>query len=160
VSRQEPCAAWLESISAYLDGALAVGEEQQVHQHLRQCPPCAKFLVDLVPVVQSMHALPAPTPKGDPWPTIAGELRHDPLFFRRRALWRLQPRHVGWVAAGFLFIATGSMAYMGYQQSATTPTADVDMYWQQHELFSHEDGVPSLYAPEYNAVEAGYQIEP
>lgn len=160
MSRQEPCATWLEAISAYLDGALAPGEEQKVHQHLRACPPCAEFLVDLVPVVQTLHALPAPVPSGDPWLAIARELRHDPVFFRRRAFLRLEPKHVGWVAAGVLFLATGSMAFLGYQQNAATPTADMDMYWQQHELFTHEDGVPSLYAPEYNAVEAGYHLQP
>ena len=62
--------------------------------------------------------------------------------------------------AGAVFLATGSMAAISYQQSASAPTADVDMYWQQHEFYSQEQGVPSLYAPELNAVEASYQIEP
>lgn len=160
MSRQAPCAAWLEAISAYLDGALPGDEEHRVHAHLRACPACSEFLVDLVPVVQALHALPAPVPPGDPWPAIARQLRHDPTFFRRRTLFRLQPRAAGWAAAGFLVIATTSLAVIGIQQSAATPTADVDMYWQQHEFYSHEEGVPSLYAPELNAVEASYQIEP
>ena len=160
MSRIEPCAAWLESISGSLDGALPSDEEHRVHAHLRRCPACAEFLVDLVPVVQALHALPAPTPSGDPWPAIARQLRRDPAFFRRRALWRVPPRQAGWAAAGFLLLATGSMAVIGYQQSAATPTADMDMYWQQHEFYSHEQGVPSLYAPEFNAVEATYMIDP
>lgn len=160
MSQQAPCAAWLEAISAYLDGALPGDEEHRVHAHLRQCPGCSEFLVDLVPVVQALHALPAPVPSSDPWPEIARQLRRDPAFFRRRALWRIEPRVAGWAAAGFLFLATGSMAAVSYQQASQTPTADVDMYWQQHDFYSHEQGLPSLYAPELNAVEASYQIEP
>jgi anti-sigma factor RsiW len=160
VSRQAPCAAWLEAISAYLDGALISTEEQRVHAHMRQCPGCAEFLVDLVPVVQALHALPKPVPRTDPWPEISRQLRRDPAFYRRRFLLRVEPRVAGWAAAGFLFLATGSMAAISYQQSASAPTADVDMYWQQHEFYSQEQGVPSLYAPELNAVEASYQIEP
>jgi anti-sigma factor RsiW len=160
VSRQEPCSAWIENISAYLDGALAGAEEQLVHAHLRACAACAEFLVDLVPVVQALQALPAPVPTSDPWPAIAFALRTEGHFRPRGAILRLAPRQMGWVAAGVLFLATGSMAFLGYQQSAAVPTADVDMYWSQHEMFSHEDGMPSNYAPEFNAIQANYHIEP
>jgi anti-sigma factor RsiW len=159
MSQQAPCAAWLEAISGYLDGALAGPEEHQVHAHLRQCPACAEYLVDLVPVVQALHALPAPTPTRDPWPVLARALRQDPRYARRPLLVSLQPRTAGWVAAGVLFLATSSLAMLNYQQSTLAPTADLDMYWQQHEIYSHDEGVPSLYAPELNAIEATYQLD-
>ncbi|MNS04857.1 hypothetical protein D3C72_362450 [compost metagenome] len=160
MSQQEPCAAWQEAISGYLDGALPTTEEQSVHAHLRRCPACAEYLVDLVPVVQALHALPAPVPQRDLWPAIARQLKKDPAFGRRMAAitW-LRPRAAGWVAASVLVITTGALAVATMQQSASAPTADVDMYWQQHELYSQDEGVPSLYAPGLNAIEATYQLD-
>ena len=56
------CEEWLDAVSAYVDGVLTVEEELRVHAHLRACAGCAQLLVDLIPVVQALHALPAPRP--------------------------------------------------------------------------------------------------
>lgn len=161
MSMAQPCEAWLTAISGYLDGVLSPQEEHEVHAHMHQCKPCAQYLVDLVPVVQFLHHMPAPAlPGRDCWPAIAAALREDPHFYRRNSFKLLVSRPaVGWAAAGFMLLAVGSMSYMGYQQQASTPVADVDLYWHQHELFSQEEGVPSLYAPELNAIEASYQLD-
>ena len=158
MSRQAPCAEWQDAISAYMDGALPVPEEQRVHAHLRQCPACAALLVDLVPVVQALHAMPAPRPGRDPWPAIARALQQDARFRSRRLI--VFPR-AGWVAASFVAITAGSLAFMATQETAGGgPVADVDVYWEQHEFFSHEEGLPTLFAPELSAIEASYRIDP
>jgi predicted anti-sigma-YlaC factor YlaD len=160
MSAVEPCAAWLEAISCYLDGVLTPPEEHAVHAHMHGCEPCAQYLVDLVPVVQMLQGLPAAQPSRDCWPAIAHALREDPHFYRRRG-WRVlmgRPA-VGWAAAGVMLFAITSVSYMGYQQQASIPVADMNLYWHQHELFSQEEGVPSLYTPELNAIEASYQLD-
>lgn len=155
-----PCQAWLEAISCYLDGVLDAAEEHRVHAHLRRCPACAEFLVDLVPVVRTLHCLPAPAPGCDPWAAIAAELAADPAFAGRR--WRLIrfPRPmVGWAAAGVVAVVVGAAGWQILMPAAQPAVADTDMYWHQHQLFSHEEGVPTLYAPELSAIEASYHLD-
>jgi anti-sigma factor RsiW len=158
---QDVCPDWLEEISAYLDGELAAAEEHRVHAHLRRCQACADHLVDLVPVVQALRALPPIVPAHDPWLAIARELRQEPLFYRRRALLRLHrlPRPILGAAAAAAAAVVVSISYAGYQQATPPPVADLDMYYHQHDLYTHQDGVPSLYAPEFNAVKASYQLD-
>jgi anti-sigma factor RsiW len=155
---KEPCEAWLEAISSYVDGALSSSEEQRVHAHMRECAGCSEYLVDLLPVVQALHNLPDPQPVGDAWPAIAFALRREGLY--TTSFWKRLPRPaVGWAAAAVLVLAGGSVAAINLHQAANTPVADVDMYWHQHEIYSHDDGVPSLYAPEFNAIEASYRLD-
>ena len=155
----DPCADWLDAISAYMDGQLPPDEEHAVHAHLRQCTACAETLVDLVPVVQALRALPPHRPARDLWPQIGAELRQQPAFFRRRAWRHWPPLALGWAAAALVAMLGSSAAFVGYQQASSVPAADVDTYWHQHELISHDEGVPGLYAPELSAVEASYKLE-
>jgi len=153
----EPCQAWQDQISAYLDGELPPHEEHAVHAHLRACSACAEALVDLVPLVQSLRGLPAHQPATDPWPRIAGELRRDPRFYLRRL--PLPRRGLGWVAAALL-VGVGTAVTLQHQAPAEPPrVADVDTYWHQHALYSHEQGVPGLYAPAMNLVQDGYDLD-
>jgi anti-sigma factor RsiW len=153
----EPCEAWQDQISAYLDGELPPHEEHAVHAHLRACASCAEALVDLVPLVQAIRNVPPHEPPRDLWPRLAAELRHDPRFFARRL--PLPRRELGWVAAALL-IVVGGAAVMQHQAPAEPPrVADVDTYWHQHAIYSHDQGVPGLYAPALNLVQDGYDLD-
>lgn len=162
----QPCAAWLDDISAYLDGVLDMASEHRVHAHLRQCPACSEWLVDLVPVVKAMQLMPEPVPTSDPWPAIARSLASDARFRRRhwlpapvRLMFSERKAAVGWAAAGVMFFAVGGMSYMSVMDAQRVPIADTDTYWHQHQLFTHEESVPTLYTPELRAIEASYQLD-
>lgn len=155
MSRNPACEAWQEAISAYLDGALALDQELRVHAHLRTCGACSRFLVDLVPVVQAVRSLPAPKPPRDLWPALERQLAREALF-RGRSRPFFRPA-MG-LAAAAVMVAVG-LGYAGFQQATAVPVADVDMYWHQHGIFSREGGEPTLYAPEWSAIEASYQLD-
>ncbi|HEY9722025.1 MAG TPA: zf-HC2 domain-containing protein [Oscillatoriaceae cyanobacterium] len=151
-----PCEDWLEDISSYLDGELPVEAEQRVHGHLRQCTSCAEYMVELVPLVKTLRHLPAPVPSTDPWRAIAAELRREPRF-ARRAWWR-DTNRIGWAAAAVV-ISVSSAVAIGVHQRTSVPVADVNMYLHQHEIYARQDGVPSLYAPEFTALKASYHLD-
>jgi anti-sigma factor RsiW len=155
----DPCPQWQDQISAYLDGELPPGEEHAVHAHLRACATCAEALVDLVPLVQALRALPDHKPATDLWPRIAGELRHDPRFFARRLRPRLPRRELGWVAAALLVVVGAATTLQRQAPPEPPAVADVDTYWHQHAIFSHDQGVPGLYAPALHVVQTGYDLD-
>ena len=162
MNQEQPCPGWLEAIAGYMDGALAPGEEQRVHGHLRGCPGCAKHLIDLVPVIQALKAMPAPAPGRDLWPEIASSLAADPAFKRGGVvtIFRKLPKPaLGWAAAGVAFVAIGSGVFAGWLAPEPVPVADTDTYWHQHQLHEHVEGLPTLYAPELSAIEASYQLD-
>ncbi len=68
------CPEWLDEVSAYLDGALTPDAEHRVQAHLGACPGCANYLVELVPVVQTLRELPDIVPPRDLWPMLSREL--------------------------------------------------------------------------------------
>ena len=137
------CADWLESISAYLDGALAPDEEQRVHAHLRGCPGCAEELVDLVPLVQTIRGLPPVPPPRDLWPDLQRELKSD-LSFRNGA--RRQAA-AGWAgpalgAAVAVTMVGGAVAMVGGKPAQpAVPVAELETYWHQHEAFDREQSL-------------------
>jgi anti-sigma factor RsiW len=155
----EPCEAWQDQIHAYLDGELPPHEEHAVHAHLRACPTCAEALVDLVPLVQAIRNVPAHEPPRDLWPRLAAELRHDPRFFARRFRPRVGVGGLGWAAAAVVLVV-GAAATFQRQGPAEPPrVADVDTYWHQHAIYSHDQGVPGLYAPALHVVQDGYDLD-
>ena len=161
----EACPAWQEAISAFLDGVLPTGEEQAVHAHLRACPACARYLVDLVPIVQTLRAWPQLEPESDPWPTIARLLARDPAFgaspWSRQVFVRLRRPATAWAAAAAcVVVGLGSWGLHQHQAVATTPVADMDLYWQQHEMAAHGEALPTMYTPELKAIKASYQLSP
>lgn len=160
---QQGCAEWLEAISAYLDGVLAVEEEQRVHAHLRACPGCAEQLVDLVPVVQTLRALPRPTPARDPWPELSRALRNDSAFRAGvdQAAWTAWSRPaLGAAAAVAAVVMGGALTMHGYKSAEPpVPVADVDTYWHQHDAFDQDQGIPTRYAPDLGAIEASYELD-
>lgn len=151
-----PCEDWLEAISSLLDGQIALETQQRVHAHLRQCAGCAAYMVDLVPLVETLRTLPAPAPARDPWRAIAVELRREPRF-ARRAWWR-DGNRLGWAAAAVV-ISVSSAVAVGVHQRTSVPVADLNMYWHQHDIYARQDGVPSLYAPEFSALKASYHLD-
>lgn len=160
---QQGCPEWLEAVSAYLDGALALEEEQRVHAHLRGCPGCAEQLVDLVPVVQTLRALPAPRPTRDPWPDLARALREDRAFREgaTQAAWTAWSRPaLGAAATVAAVVMGGALTLHGYRHAQPpVPIADVDTYWHQHDAFDQDQGLPTRYAPDLGAVEASYDLD-
>jgi anti-sigma factor RsiW len=157
------CPEWLEAVSAYLDGALAVDEEQRVHAHLRACPGCAETLVDLVPVVQTLRALPPVAPTRDLWPELSKQLRDDAAFREgaRQAAWTAWSRPaLGAAAAVAAVVVGGGLTLVGYRNAEPpAPIADVDTYWQQHDAFDQDQGLPTRYAPDLGAIEASYDLD-
>ena len=160
---QHGCPEWLEAVSAYLDGALAVDEEQRVHAHLRACPGCAETLVDLVPVVQAIRGLPAPTPTRDPWPDLSRALRTDSAFRQgaSQAAWTAWSRPaLGTAAAVAAVVVGGALTMHGYRNAQPpVPVADVDTYWHQHDAFDQDQSLPTRYDPDLGAVEASYALD-
>lgn len=160
---QKGCQEWLESISAYLDGALAPDEEQKVHAHLRSCPGCAEELVDLVPLVQTLRGLPPVLPTRDLWPDLQRELRSDLSFrhgARRRSAAAWAKPAMGAAAAITLTLVGGALTVFGARPTApAVPVADLDTYWQQHDAFDRDQGLPTRYAPDLDAVAASYDVD-
>lgn len=162
MNQEQPCSGWLEAIAGYMDGELAPAEEQRVHAHLRLCPGCAKHLIDLVPVVQALKALPAPPPGRETWARLEARLASEPAFKQSGVvtIFRKAPRPVvGWAAAGVAFVAIGAGLLSGLGRGEPVPVADTDTYWHQHQLYEHVEGLPTLYAPELSAIEASYQLD-
>jgi anti-sigma factor RsiW len=149
---------WLEAISAYMDGVLPLEEEHRVHGHLRECPPCAQMLVDWVPIVRALASLPSPEPLANMWLKLEAQLKHDAPFAKRRVFVEFKRPMVGWAAACVMGLV-GVGLYWSHQ-APVVPVADVNMYWSQHEEFSHDSGVPTLYGPEMHAIEASYHLNP
>ncbi len=161
MSDHKGCPEWLEAVSAYLDGALAPDEELRVHAHLRACAGCAEELVDLVPLVQTIRALPPVAPPRDLWPDLQRELKSD-LTFRNGAK---RQAAAAWTkpALGAVFAVTvvgGAVALFGAKPAApAVPVADLDTYWLQHDAFDRDQGLPTRYAPDLGAVEASYHLD-
>ena len=151
------CPQWEEDIAAYLDGELSPIDEQRVHAHLRGCAACSDALVDLVPLVQTLRNAPRLMPQRDLWPRIAAELKHEPRFARK-----LLPRgrhEWGWTAAAVVVLA-GAIALTVMSPAEAERHADVDTYWHEHALYSHDQGMPGMDAPSLHAVQASYNLDP
>jgi anti-sigma factor RsiW len=153
------CAEWQDALSAYLDGELQPHEEQQMHVHLRQCSACTEALVDLVPLVQALRALPERRPVRDLWPHVAAELRHDPAFFSRRLRPRL-PQKLVLAAVGAALLGAGVAVLQTRPQPMPVRSANLETYWQQHALFGQAQGTPGRYMPTLSAVDAERGLVP
>lgn len=157
------CDAWLEPISAYLDGMLSVEEELRVHAHLRACPRCSELLIDMLPVLQALRTLPTPVPDAHAWEAIAEALLGDARSLRPRAGWWVAWRRplVGVaVAAGVVAVVGGLQWAQTRLSSPPVPVADIDTYWHAHDAFDQDQGLPGALGPGLEAVESSYELDP
>lgn len=158
------CEAWLEAISAYLDGSLTSEEERAVQAHLHHCGACADMLIDWVPMIQALRALPEPTPQRDLWQAIAEELRHEPPAPRRLRLPEQLSRHwpgVAVAASVLILLWSGGLAWLSDGVwGPPVPVADLDTYWHQHDAFDLEESLTSRFGPAVDTVEASYGLDP
>lgn len=153
------CPEWLEPLSAYFDNALDVVGEQRLHAHVRHCPACGELFMRWVPMLQTLRHTPAPgRPARDCWAEISFVLRREGYGEARLLSWRRLSRPaIGWIAAAVV-VTSGTLAVVA-TNGHSEPVADLDLYYHQHDLYTHEQGMPSLYAPEYSAVKASYQLD-
>ncbi|MEB3222469.1 MAG: zf-HC2 domain-containing protein [Candidatus Sericytochromatia bacterium] len=158
-----PCESWLEPISAYLDGMLSVEEEQRVQAHLRACTRCTALLIDLLPVLQALRTLPTPPPGARTWEAIAMQLgggaRPPSAVSRWARAWRRPLVGVA-VAAGVLALVGGLQRLGATWLAPAVPVADVDTYWQVHDAFEHDQGLPGALGQGVRAIETGYDLAP
>ena len=158
MSAHPACDDWLEAISGYLDGELDRETVHRVHAHLRTCPGCSELLIDLVPLQRLLREWPAPEPPRDIWPAIAQALRDEPRYASSVLVRWPNRKAMGWAVASVAVLALGTVVVAGLHTGPKTHIADVDLYWHQHELYAHEQGEPTLYAPELSAIEASYRL--
>jgi anti-sigma factor RsiW len=164
VHDESPCDAWLEPISAYLDGMLSVEEELRVHAHLRACTRCTELLVDMLPVLQALRTLPTPPPSAGTWEAIAAKLALEapplrPLRGWGRA-WGRPLAGVAVAAAGALVLVGGLQWLGAHWLAPAVPVADVDTYWHAHDAFEQDQGLPGALGPGVQAVETSYDLDP
>lgn len=149
------CPDWLHEVSAYLDGALTSEAEHRVQAHLGTCTECANYLVELVPVVQTLRELPDLVPSRDMWPMLSRELAATAPYAGAPQPGRVRQglRQVGLVLVALgVAILLALVAWASWQRMGQLPAADERVYWQQHRLYAQEAGLPALYAPELRAI--------
>lgn len=85
------CIECEEIISDYVDGALELGEQTKIEQHLANCEPCRAVRDDLLQIVHFSKQLPLHTPASDLWTRIQSEIEAEQpktLWSRVKVWWR------------------------------------------------------------------------
>jgi anti-sigma-K factor RskA len=115
------CIECQERISDYVDGALELGEQTKLEQHLANCEPCRAVRDDLLQIVHFSKQLPLHAPTGDLWARIQSgiEAEQPKTFLARAKVWwsHLQvrdfslsmPQMVAVAAAFVIVVAIGLM---------------------------------------------------
>jgi Putative zinc-finger len=83
------CTQCQELISDYIDGALELGEQAKVEQHLADCEPCRAVRDDVLQIVHFSRQLPEHSPSAALWSRIqAGIAEEQPAgIWSRASLW-------------------------------------------------------------------------
>jgi hypothetical protein len=83
------CIECEEIISDYVDGALELGEQTKIEQHLANCEPCRAVRDDLLQIVHFSKQLPLHTPASDLWTRIQSEIEAEQpkTFWSRVKVW-------------------------------------------------------------------------
>src|SRR5262249_12378863 len=68
------CKECQELLSDYIDGALELGEEVRIEQHLSDCEPCRIMRDDLLQIVHFSHQLPLHSPGKSLWARIEADI--------------------------------------------------------------------------------------
>ena len=85
------CIECEEIISDYVDGALELGEQTKIEQHLANCETCRAVRDDLLQIVHFSKQLPLHTPTSDLWTRIQSEIEAEQpktLWSRLGVWWR------------------------------------------------------------------------
>jgi anti-sigma-K factor RskA len=109
-----------ELISDYIDGALELGEQAKVENHLSDCEPCRAVRDDLLQLVHFSRQLPSHTPSSAVWTRIQAQIETErpATPWARIQTWvgRVQGRHFDFslpqLAAGvaaFVVLFSGSV---------------------------------------------------
>jgi anti-sigma factor RsiW len=114
----------LETLSDYVDDALAPAERGGVERHLVSCSACAARLVDLRTLLTATHALPSSMePPADLWIDVRSAIasRAEARGVPRRPVWE----RWGLLAAAALVLVVGSSAVTAVLMRQSTSTARV-----------------------------------
>src|SRR6185503_5494595 len=68
------CTKCKELLSAYINGALKLGEQVSIERHLADCEPCRAMRDDLLQIVHFSHQLPLQAPASSLWPRIQSDI--------------------------------------------------------------------------------------
>ena len=84
------CKQCQQLLSEYIDGALELGEQVNVEQHLGDCEPCRAVRDDLLQIVHFSQQLPTQSPSTALWPRISSDLAElQPSLWSRPLRWLL-----------------------------------------------------------------------
>jgi hypothetical protein len=117
----------LDHLSAYLDGELALAEQERFRSHLAECAACATRLEQLASVDRTLRGLPAEAP--------AGYFEGLPAEVRSRLSQASAPRGIWraptWTLAAAAALLVGVLAPLTLRQKeAAAPAASVEQFRQ------------------------------
>ena len=118
------CQTCFEALTAFMDGELLGGQDQEIDQHLEQCPDCRQEHDSLLKVRQWTQRLPAMEVNPFLWNRIQAEI--VPGDAMSRSFWRFPFLRPAWLAVAATVVLVATAFYSGWLNPVREPTEGLE----------------------------------